>query len=1031
MKSKTFSSVSDGEKVFLCYSKNRGKIVVSDFVTAVKLKKGLEAAGKRVEILSMGREVGKKQDENLRTSMASLTKYIDGELDYLIFLPVSAMTKFSYVSITERLTIRQNDKVDLNDLKESLARFGYQNYPLVEEEGQFAVRGDIVDIFPYGMEPVRLEFFGDEVEKMYVFDLMTMKKTEDKPLLELANIDLKEGKNDLTMLDGFLIVDRPDRVENEINMLKESYKVMSNYVEEEYADFEKIKEKIDFAFVLDGVSEAHFDNSSVGQKNYLLDFLSLSRDLEGYLKQGLGVVIFAGDEFSKKRIGNFLSENTLPYFDYDSQEFEEEKIFVSEKYFPLSFSFLDYGVVVIGTDDVCRTNRKLVGRGEKELFYLPKLGDYVVHKLHGIGKCVKIERMKLADFEKDYFVIEYQGGDMFYLPSEAANSLSAYVGGESEPKMNKLGGKDFMALKERVKSRLREFAFDLVALYKEREQTEGIKLSRDEFLEQKFANEFEFEETPDQLRAIDDIDKDMSSTKIMDRLICGDVGFGKTEVAFRAVFKAIYNGKQVAFLCPTTILSEQHFLSAKARFEKFGVRIAVLNRFKKPKETDDIIKKISSEEVDLVIGTQKLLSKNITFKNLGLLVVDEEQRFGVADKEKIKNMKKNVDVLCLSATPIPRTLHLSLSGIRDISIIDTPPKDRLPIQTYVAEENEELLQNVARRELARGGKVFIVYNRVMDIYGFAEKIRHLLPEAKIGIAHGQMSSNELKNTIDRLFEDEYNVFISTTLIENGIDLPTANTMIIVDADRLGLSQMYQLRGRIGRSDKLAYCYLLYQKSKSLTLEAYKRLDAIKEFRQLGSGFKVAMRDLEIRGAGNVFGREQHGHIEKVGYDMYVKLLDEVVQEIKGEKKTEAREVKLNIGLSAFLPEDYIPTSEERIAYYVKISDIKKAEDITLIMESMEQGFGVVPPETENLCYVAYLRNLAGQHKVESIKINKYECKIYLEKTEEIVEKELAELLEEFGGVLKFEKSPVLSFKTVGKVKNDIIKLINFFEKAKK
>ncbi len=1031
MNCKTFSGTNDGEKVFLCYSKSRGVIIVPDFVTAVRFKKGLDALGKKCEIISTGREIGKKKDDNLRQNASFVTKFLNGELDFLIYLPVSVLTKFSYKKITESIKLNKNSTLKIEELEKKLVEFGYTKLPLVEEGGQFAVRGDIVDIFALGeSEPCRLELFDEEIEKIYNFDLLSMKKTKELEELVIANIDLVDGKNDVSSLSENIIIDLPDRIENEIAMLKESYKVMSNYNEEDLADFDNIKNKATLEFVLDGEGEMHYDNFSVGQKNYLLDFLSLSRDLKAYLERKMGIVIFAGDEFSKKRISNFLTENALPFFDYDKIGFEENKILVSEKYFPLSFSFCNYGVIVIGTDDVCKTHKNIVGRKEKEIFYLPKLGDYVVHKLHGIGKCVKIERMKLADFEKDYFVIEYQNGDMFYLPSEHASSISAYIGGETAPKMNKLGGRDFLQLKEKVKGKLKEFAFDLLALYKERESAVGIKMKRDEYLEQKFENGFEYEETADQMRSIEEIDADMTSQKIMDRLVCGDVGFGKTEVAFRACFKAVYNGKQVAFLCPTTILSEQHFLSAKKRMEEFGVRIALLNRFKKPSEVKAIEDQIANGTVDVVIGTQKLLAKSVNFKNLGLLVVDEEQRFGVADKEKIKDLKKNVDVLALSATPIPRTLHMSLAGIRDISIIDTPPKDRLPIQTYVAEESDELIENVAKRELARGGKVFIVYNRVMDIYNFASRIRTILPDAKVGVAHGQMSSNELKNIIDRLYHDEYNVFISTTLIENGIDLPMANSMIIINADKLGLSQMYQLRGRIGRSDKLAYCYLLYERGKALTVDAYKRLDAIKEFRQLGSGFKVAMRDLEIRGAGNIFGKEQHGHIEKVGYDMYVKLLDEVVKEIKGEKKKERKDVKLNITLDAFIPEGYIPTSEERISYYVKISDVSKREDITSILDSLKQGFGQVPSETENLCHIAYLKNLAGEHNVESIKINRAECKIFLEKQEDIVEKVFVDLLDEFEATLKFEKLPVISFKTSGKVKNDITRLINFFEKAK-
>lgn len=1032
LNAKTFSGMSDGEKVFLSYCKARAIIITPDFVTAVRFKKGLEALGKRVEILSTGREIGKKKDENLRTNMTYITKFLSKELDYLIYLPVSVLTKFSFKKITDMLSFRLNDKVNIEELEKKLVEFGYQKFPLAQECGEFAVRGDIVDIFPFGeQEPFRIELFDDEVEKIYSFDIMSMKKTKDVDVIEIANVDLVDGENDVTTLSSEIIVDNPDRIENEIALLKESYSVMSDYNEKDLCDFEKIKEKASLSFVVYSNGENHYDNNSVGQKNYLLDFLSFAKDLKYYLTQKLGIVLWTGNEFSKKRIGKFLAENELPYFDYDKIGFQENKILLSEKYFPFSFSFLDYGVVCVGTDDICKTQKKLQGRSEKEIFYLPKLGDFVVHKLHGIGKCVKIERMKLSDFEKDYFVIEYSGGDMFYLPSEQANDLSAYIGGDSEPKMNKLGGKDFFLLKERVKNRLHDFALDLVALYKERENAVGVRMKRDDFLEQKFENAFEFEETADQLRAIDDVDKDMDSNKIMDRLVCGDVGFGKTEVAFRACFKAIYNGKQVAFLCPTTILSEQHYLNAKKRMADFGVRIELLNRFKTPEQVRNIEKKIANGEVDLVIGTQKVLAKSVQFANLGLLIVDEEQRFGVADKEKIKDLKKNVDVLSMSATPIPRTLHLSLSGIRDISIIDTPPKDRLPIQTYVAEESDELIENVAKRELARGGKVFIVYNRVMDIYAFANRIKTLLPNANVGVAHGQMTTKELKNMIDKLYRNEFNIFISTTLIENGIDLPTANTMIIIDSDRLGLSQMYQLRGRIGRSDKLAYCYLLYKQGKNLTMEAYKRLDAIKEFRQLGSGFKVAMRDLEIRGAGNIFGKEQHGHIEKVGYDMYVKLLDEVVQEIKGEKKKEKKDIKLNVALSAFIPEGYVPTSEERISYYVKISDINSLEEIKSILETLSQSFGSVPEETENLCYLAYLKNLAGEHAVQGIKINKFECKIVLEKQEEIIEECLAKNLEEFNATLKFEKTPIISFKSSKRVKKDVIMLIKFFEKAKK
>ena len=539
------------------------------------------------------------------------------------------------------------------------------------------------------------------------------------------------------------------------------------------------------------------------------------------------------------------------------------------------------------------------------MFYLPKVGDYVVHETHGIGRCISLEKQNFNGNEKEYFVIEYLGGDKLYLPSEQANLISAYMGGELEPKLNKIGGEQFAKIKAKVKESVKGLAINLLEIYSKREKSKGFKYSEDDYLFQQFEEAFEHNETEDQLSAIADIKADMQGSKIMDRLICGDVGYGKTEVALRAIYKAVLSGKQVALLCPTTILSEQHYKSATERFKGFMVKTQVLNRFKTKAQQTEILKELKEGKIDVIIGTHRLLSSDVVFKDLGLLVLDEEQRFGVADKEKIKSLKNNIDVLTLSATPIPRTLNMALTGIRDISIIETPPKERIAVKTYVQEESDTLILNACKKELLRGGQVLFVYNRVQNIYEQAERIKALLPEARVGVAHGQMPERLLEETIMKLYNKEYDILVATTLIESGIDLPLANTLIVIDADRLGLSELYQLRGRIGRSDRSSYAYFTYNPSKVLTTDAYKRLQAILEFTELGSGFKIAMRDLEIRGAGDILGKEQHGHLEKVGYDLYCKLLNEAVNELKGQKVKDYKPVKIDILASASLPKNYV------------------------------------------------------------------------------------------------------------------------------
>ena len=1028
---RSISGVGEGEKIVIMQSLSHQIFLCSSFVSAGKIKRGLEAFGKRVEIVSSARENEDENDKNLLPFIDSINKYIAGQLDVLIFLPCSMIIKFDLKKFT-KITIEKDKNYDLTKLLDTLVSYGYERTSIVSSPGEFALRGDILDIFTSDSErPYRIEFFDDLVENISTFDETSMKNIEKKDKFDIPLSKLPIGDNDVFDLEGKHILDEPKKISEEIDLLKTSYSTMSFYKYEYYEDFEVLYSKADMVFDNFQLMRPDYHNEKIASQSYLTDFMALKQDLYDFKNLRQGIILFAGSERYKKNLADFLTENGLEYSDYKGEKIEIGQVYLSSLAMPYSFSFLREGVIGIGCDSLFRTSMTSFSKSKHSVFYLPKLGDYVVHTFHGIGKCIKIERMKISDVEKDYFVIEYKNGDILYLPSEEANTISAYIGSEETPKLSSLGGGEFSRLKDRVRASIKEMAINLVEMYKERSQLKGFKFRRDEYLEKQFADAFGYQETPDQIKAIADIDKDMESDKVMDRLICGDVGFGKTEVALRACFKCIYNGKQVALLCPTTILSQQHYMTAKERLEPFGCRVEVINRFKSPSQIKDIIRRNKDGEIDMLIGTHKILGDSIEFKDLGLLILDEEQRFGVEHKEKIKNKHRNVDVLTLSATPIPRTLNMSLSGIRDISVIETPPRDRLPIQTYVSEENDQLIKDVISRELARGGQAFVIYNRVESIEEFASHLRKLLPNASIGVAHGQMHEKLLENVIDRLYQGIYNVLVSTTLIENGINLPLANTMVVIEADRLGLSQLYQLRGRIGRSDRLSYAYLTYIKDKHLTDDAYKRLEAIKEFSQLGSGFKIAMRDLELRGSGNIFGKEQHGHIAKVGYDMFVKLLDEEVKEVKGEKVNKTRDVKLEISLSAFISEDYIASDEQRIEYYTRISEISSREELSSITQSLKDGYGELPDEVLNLCKVAYLRNLAGHFDLTKIRVNKYETLVFLNKKEEIIEERLAKNMAQFSGKLVFDKDVKIRFDYSLSVAEKVDKLINFFEMALK
>ncbi|SES40794.1 transcription-repair coupling factor [Salipaludibacillus aurantiacus] len=614
------------------------------------------------------------------------------------------------------------------------------------------------------------------------------------------------------------------------------------------------------------------------------------------------------------------------------------------------------------------------------------VGDWVVHVNHGIGKYLGIDTLKVGDIHKDYMHISYAGNDKLYVPVEQIDQVQKYVGSEDkDPKLYALGGSDWKKVKKKVKSSVQDIADDLIKLYAERERTKGYSFSQDGPEQQEFEASFPYQETDDQLQAIEEIKKDMERERPMDRLLCGDVGYGKTEVALRAAFKAIMDGKQVAILVPTTILAQQHYETIRERFQDFAVNIGLLSRFRTRKELKQTTEALKKGSCDIVVGTHRLLSKDISFKELGLLIVDEEQRFGVTHKEKIKQLKANVDVLTLTATPIPRTLHMSMLGVRDLSVIETPPENRFPVQTYVVEYNESLVRESIERELARGGQVYFLYNRVEDIESMADKISMLVPDANVQFAHGRMTEGELETVMLDFLEGTTEVLVTTTIIETGVDIPNVNTLIIHNADRMGLSQLYQLRGRVGRSNRIAYAYFTHQRDKVLTEVAEKRLQSIKEFTELGSGFKIAMRDLSIRGAGNLLGAEQHGFIASVGFDLYSQMLKEAIDERKdaadaepdGQKQTKEPEIELDIKVDAYIPETYIADSKQKIDMYKRFKMLDSQKDLLDLQNEMIDRFGDYPPEVSYLFSVSKVKLLARQEGIESVSEKNQLCKVVL------------------------------------------------------
>ncbi len=758
---------------------------------------------------------------------------------------------------------------------------------------------------------------------------------------------------------------------------------------------------------------------------YFLRSDDLVVDVKAWSVSGYTVILCCGDYMNAEKVYYKLLESKIPVNFLDNVDGSTSGIVVTTFTLDSGFICHDSCIAVIGTGDlfVKKPQGKSVKRKRGDLFTAPEVGGFAVHERFGVGLVKGVKRINTVEGGKDYVELEYAGGDRLYVSTDQMDRLTKYLGGSETPTLNKIGNGEFERIKERVKLAIAKMTVNLKKLYQERASVKGYAFSEDNALTAEFDNAFGFEETEDQISSMQEIKEDMESSKVMDRLLCGDVGFGKTEVAFRACFKAIMDGKQVAMIAPTTILCEQHYLTAVQRFEGFGVRIGVLNRFKTPKQQKELIKAVEDGEVDFVIGTHRLFSKDVKFKDLGLLIVDEEQRFGVEHKEKLKLIKENVDTLVLSATPIPRTLHMSLSGIRDISTINTPPKQRIPVQTVVAELTDSLIKDALTRELSRNGQAFILYNRVEDIYLFADKVRKIVPSARIIVAHGQMPEKELENSVMAFYNGEADVLIATTIIENGIDVPKANTLIVESSDRLGLSTLYQLKGRVGRSNLMAYAYFTYTEGKILTDASYKRLSALMEYTEMGSGYKIAMRDLEIRGAGNVLGKEQHGHLDRVGYELYSKLLKEELGEV-----TKNAELELDIKADAYIPESYIESEKTRMDVYKQIAEIVNKNDKERVLKFLNEEFGVPPKALLTLIDIAVLKVKATGVDATKVSVSLNVAKLTLKNLQSLKDGRITNRLKDYKNsvTLTFDERPVLVFNVCGgKPQEEIKAMIEF------
>lgn len=1063
--------------------------LTSDAVAAKKAAENVAAlSGKRTAVIAAKDEVLLYRKALSKDSLFRRLAGIDALKKGVPFVAaeIDAIVQLFPRSLPS-LRLAEGEDEDFSLLPSKLVSMGYTRSFEVESKGVFALRGDILDIYPVNAEnPVRVDFFGDTVEKIKPYDLVSgdrlgsadaveilaatdvflsgkdrenigkilssepknfkapeayarAREIADGIMTELAGecagekasfiLPLTENATDFfsVLPEGAIVVfDEGKTLWDKLGALYKEH-------EERFRRLQAGGEAFSFSLgqyvakekLLAGAERFRrvalqtftgnpfffqplkiFNISATPTAKYLNGFPELLTDIRNWLRGGYRVLLYCGDDSRAAKMEEALSDEYVPTVRLPDDAERLKGVCVLPEPLGKGFVLHECKLAVIGTEDLYTRppDTKRIRRKRGDLFSAPEVGDYAVHETHGIGKVVGTKKIETTDGTKEYVALEYRDGDVLYVPVEHMDILSKYVG-DANPSLSKIGGADFERVKARVRASLKKLAFDLKRLYAERASSHGHAFPENEVFMREFEEAFPYPLTPDQASSVEEIKRDMCSEKVMDRLLCGDVGFGKTEVAFRAVYLCVLGGKQAALMCPSTVLCNQHFHTACERFAEFGVRVAALNRFNSPKEQEKILQGLKDGGIDFVIGTHRLLSSDVKFKDLGLLVLDEEQRFGVEHKEKIKNLRKDVDCLTMTATPIPRTLHMSLSGIRDISTIQTPPGERLPVQTYVVEETETLVRDACIRELSRGGQVFILYNKVESIFTFAAKIKRILPEAELSVAHGRMEKTTLENSVYDFYSGKTNVLVTTTIIENGIDLPNANTLIVIDSDKLGISQLYQLRGRVGRGTRLAHAYFTFKPEKVMTESASARLKAIMEFTELGSGYKLAMRDLEIRGAGNVLGAEQHGHMDKVGYELYAKLLKE---ELTGETQTVA---ELDIRANAYISEKYVESSAGRLDTYKQIAEISSVEDYKRVYTSLEETYGPLPQAVGNLLVIAVLKSYAAKFNVRKITVVKGTGALEFPSLEALGDKRILAALDKYKKSVRLNmaEAPVVEF----------------------
>lgn len=998
--------------------------------------KGKYLTGQRMNVL---RVLLEKEEGHPVTIITTMEAFLDG-------LPEPEEVR------SRRIMLENGQVLEFSALQEELSAMGYERESQVEGPGQFAVRGGILDVFPLTEElPVRVELWGDEVDSIRSFDAETQRSVEnlDSAVIYPASENLDSGRESVSFLDYFpmdktlLFLDEPARLQEEAEAVEEEYFHSRESREEagvSEAEDLKIFETRDVIIQMNRFCSIGFttletkcglfkvrQTYSIQAKSvnpYNNSFELLTRDLKRLKRSGYRVVLLSGSRTRAKRLAEDLRDYDLRSFYSEEMDrtVEPGEIMVSYGYVAEGYEYPMLKFTVISETDIFGKKKKKKRRkayeGQKiQDFAELKPGDYVVHENHGLGIYRGIEKMEVDKVTKDYMKISYADNGVLYIPVGQMNLIQKYAGADAKkPKLNKLGTAQWGRTKSQVKKAVQAVAQDLVDLYAVRQQSDGFVYGPDTVWQKEFEEMFPFEETEDQIQAIEDTKRDMESTKIMDRLICGDVGYGKTEIAIRAAFKAVQEGKQVVYLVPTTILAQQHYNTFVQRLKDFPVRIDLLCRFRSSYQQKKTVEDLKKGLVDIVIGTHRVLSKDVGFKDLGLLIIDEEQRFGVTHKEKIKKLRENIDVLTLTATPIPRTLHMSLIGIRDMSVLEEAPMDRMPIQTYVMEYNDEMVREAIERELSRGGQVYYVYNRVSDIADVAGRIQKLVPDANVSFAHGQMNERQLEDIMYDFINGDIDVLVSTTIIETGLDIPNANTMIIQDADRFGLSQLYQLRGRVGRSNRMAYAFLLYRRDKLLKEVAEKRLAAIREFTDLGSGIKIAMRDLEIRGAGNLLGEAQSGHMEAVGYDLYCKMLNEAVLQLKGGGEEEIYTTTIDINIDAYIPDSYIKNEYQKLDVYKRIAAIETEEEMDDMTEELIDRFGDIPRKVQQLLHIAALKGLAHSAYVTAVEQKGESYRFVMYEKAKIDPQRIPPLLQKYGNTLVFktEEPPCFVYQKRGR-----------------